>query len=300
MRLRLVLRLIWAFIFATLAAIFSQLIPPIPGTELPIIRVLLTFAAAGIGYMLFPKVARSIRVITLTTFNFMVHKVSSEVSNQIIKLPRPNLPFGSPTPQVGSIALTKPLILDTSVIIDGRISDVVKTGFLSGLVLVPKFVLMELQQVSDSSDDLKRARGRRGFKIIEELKKMKSIKLEIWEKDQTGKTVDEKLINLAKGLHGKILTTDYNLNRLATVSNLAVLNINDLANAVKTIAIPGETLDIKIVHIGKDSTQGVGYLNDGTMIIVENGADEIGKTIQVEVSRFLQGSAGRMFFAKKA
>lgn len=300
MRLRLVLQFILAFIFATLAAIFSQLIPPIPGTDLPIIRVLLTLAAAGVGYVVFPKIAYSVRIITLTTFNFVVHKVSSEVSNQIIKFPRPNIPMMSPTPQVGGVALTKPMILDTSAIIDGRILDIVKTGFLSGLILVPKFVLMELQQVSDSADDLKRARGRRGFETIEEMKKIKLIKLEIWDKDQNGKTVDEKLINLAKSLHGKILTTDFNLNKLATVSNIQVLNINDLANAVKTIAVPGESMDVKIIHIGKDTSQGVGYLNDGTMVIVENGAEDIGKTITVTVSRFLQGSAGRMFFAKKS
>lgn len=299
MRLRLVLRLILAFTFATLAAIFSQLIPPVLGTDLPVIRVLLTIAAGGLGYVIFPKIARSIRVITLTTFNFIVHRVSSEVSDQIIKFPRPNLPFTHPTPQVGSIALTRPLILDTSVIIDGRILDIVKVGFISGLMLMPKFVLIELQQVSDSSDDLKRARGRRGFEVVEELKKIKWVKLEIWDKDQAGKTVDEKLINLAKGLHGKILTTDFNLNRLATVSNISVLNINDLANAVKTIAIPGEVIEMKIVHIGKDATQGVGYLNDGTMVIVEKGAEDIGKTIKVEITRFLQGSAGRMFFAKR-
>lgn len=298
MRLRLVLRLILAFTFATLAAIYSQLIPPILGEQSFVIRVLLTIAAGGLGYVVFPNIARSIRIITLTTFNFVVHKVSSEVSNQIIKLPRPNFPFSHPTPQIGSIALTKPLILDTSVIIDGRILDISKTGFISGLMLVPKFVLIELQQVSDSSDDLKRARGRRGFEVVEELKKNKLLKLEIWDKDQTGKTVDEKLINLAKGLHGKILTTDFNLNKLATISNISVLNINDLANAVKTIAIPGQTIEIKIVHIGKDSRQGVGYLSDGTMVVVEDGAQNLGKTIKVEITRFLQGSAGRMFFAK--
>lgn len=300
MRLRTILRLIWAFTFATFAAIFSQLIPPVPGTDLPIIRVLLTLATAGIGYVTFPKVAHSIRIIILTTFNFVVHRVSSEVSNQLIKFTKPNFPFTNPTPQVGSIAITKPLILDTSAIIDGRILDIVKTGFISGLVLVPKFVLLELQQVSDSSDDLKRARGRRGFEVVEELKKNKFIKVEIWDKEQNGKTVDEKLMNLTKALHGKVITTDFNLNRLATISNIAVLNINDLANAVKTIAIPGETIEIKIVHIGKDTRQGVGYLGDGTMVVIENGADEIGQTVKVEITRFLQASAGRMFFGKIA
>lgn len=299
MRLKNVLRLVWAFLFATFAAIFSQLIPPIEGVNQFFIRILLTLAAAGSGYILFPKIATPIRVITLTTFNFVVHRVSSEVSNQLMKLTRPNLPFTTPSAQLGSVAITRPLILDTSSIIDGRILDIVKAGFLSGLVLVPKFVLIELQQVADSSDDLKRQRGRRGFEIVEELKKSKIIRFEVWDKDQTGKSVDEKLINLAKGLNGKILTTDFNLNKLATISNVAVLNVNDLSNAVKTVAIPGEKLQIKIVHLGKDKTQGVGYLQDGTMVVISDGADSIGQTIKVEVTKNIQIPAGRMIFAKQ-
>lgn len=299
MRSKRVFRLVLAFIFATFAAIFSQLIPPILGEQSFIIRVLLTLAAGGIGYLTYPKIAKSLRIITLTIFNFVVHRVSSEVSNQIIKFPRPNIPFAHPTPQVGSVSLTRPLILDTSVIIDGRILDIVKTGFLSGLVLVPKFVLIELQQVADSSDDLKRQRGRRGFEIVEELKKNKLIRLEVWDKDQNGKTVDEKLMNLAKSLHGKILTTDFNLNRLATISNIAVLNVNDLANAVKTSALPGEKMEIKIVHLGKDKAQGVGYLPDGTMAVVANCAEKIGQRIDVEVTKNIQTPAGKMIFAKQ-
>lgn len=299
MRLRLIFRLILAFTFATFAAIYSQLIPPIIGEASFLIRVLLTLAAGGIGYILFPSVARSVRVISLTTFNFVVHRVSAEVSNQIVKLPRPNLPFSHPTPQLGSVALTRPLILDTSVIIDGRILDVAKTGFISGLILVPRFILTELQQVADSSDGLKRQRGRRGFEVVEGLKKIKSARLEVWDKDQSGKTVDEKLMNLAKGLNGKLLTTDFNLNRVASVSNIAVLNINDLANAVKTVSLPGENFEVKIVHLGKDKMQGVGYLADGTMIVVKDVADKIGKTIKIEVTKNIQTPAGRMIFAKE-
>lgn len=298
MRLRRIFRLVWAFLLATFAAIFSQLIPPFFGESSFIIRVLLTLAAAGIGYVVFPPVARWIRVITITTFNFVVHRLSSEVSNQLIKFPRPNLPHANPTPQVGSVALVKPLILDTSVIIDGRILDIAKTGFIFGLVLVPKFVLTELQQVADSSDDLKRQRGRRGFEVLEELKKIKPLRVEVWDKDQSGKTVDEKLMNLAKALNGKILTTDFNLNKVATVSNILVLNVNDLANAVKTMSLPGEKLDIKIVHLGKDKTQGVGYLDDGTMVVVASSADNLGKTINVEITKNIQTPAGRMVFAK--
>lgn len=298
MRLRQILRLIWAFLFATFAAIYSQLIPPFLGEASFAVRVLLTLASAGIGYILFPPVAKSIRVITLTTFNFVVHRVSSEVSSQILKL-RPNPSFGHPLPQVGTVALTRPLILDTSAIIDGRILDIVKTGFINGLVLAPQFVLTELQQVADSADGLKRARGRRGFEIVEELKKDKHVRVEVWDKDQNGKQVDEKLINLAKSLHGRIITTDFNLNKLAAVTGIGVLNINDLANAVKTVSLPGEVMDLKIMHLGKDQSQGIGYLADGTMVVISQAADKIGQTVKVEVTKSIQTPAGRMIFAKE-
>lgn len=300
MSLRLILRLILAFIFATFAAIYSQLIPPVFGESAFIIRALLTLASAGVGYVVFPPIARSVRVITMTMVNFVVNRVSSEVSTQIVRFSRPNNPFIHSTSQLGSVALTKPLILDTSAIIDARILDIGKTGFLSGLILVPKFVLSELQQVADSSDDLKRARGRRGFETIEELKKLKSIRVEVWDKEQNGKAVDEKLMNLAKSLHGKIITTDFNLNKVASVSNIAVLNVNDLANALKSISLPGEKTEIKIVHLGKDKTQGVGYLSDGTMVVVSDAAEKIGRTISVEVTKNIQTPAGRMIFAKEA
>lgn len=299
MRLIFVLRLILAVIFGTLAVIYSELIPPLEGTNPFLIKVLVTIASFGVGYLVFPSVARSIKLITLTLFNFVVHRVSFEVSNQILKLPRPVLPFGHPSPQVGSVSITKPLILDTSAIIDGRVLDVAKAGFISGLILVPRFILTELQQVADSKDDLKRRRGRRGFEVVEDLKKVKGIKIEVWDKDQTGKTADDKLINLAKGLHGKILTTDFNLNKVASVSNIGVLNVNELSNALKTVSLPGEKLELKIVHLGKDSSQGVGYLPDGTMVVVSDASERIGQTIEVEVTKILQIPQGRMIFGKK-
>ncbi len=298
MRLVTVLRLIVAFLFATFAAIFSQLIPPLFGENSFIIRALLTLAAALLGYITFPKIVRPIISINMKVFNSVVHRVSSDVSNQIVRFSRPNLPMGHPTPQVGSVSITKPLILDTSAIIDGRILDIIRTGFVNGLILIPKFILVELQQVADSSDGLKRARGRKGFETIEKIKESKGIKLEVWDKDQNGKTVDEKLMNLAKSLHAKIITTDFNLNRVASVSGIGVLNVNDLANAVKTISFPGEKMEIKIVHLGKDKTQGVGYLDDGTMVVVSNVAEKIGQTIRVEVTKNIQTPAGRMIFAK--
>ncbi|MBI2020475.1 TRAM domain-containing protein [Candidatus Daviesbacteria bacterium] len=300
MRVRLVLRAILALIFATLAIIFSELIPPIDSTNPFLIRATLTVLAAWIGFIVFPDVARYIRVITLTLFNFFVRRLSAEVSTQLLRLPRPSLPFGNPSPAVGSVSLVRPLILDTSAAIDGRILDIAKVGFISGLILVPSFVLTELQQVADSKDDLKRQRGRRGFEIIEDLKKVKGLKVEVWDKQHLGKTVDERLISLAKNLHGRILTCDFNLNQVASVSNLSVLNVNDLANAVKTAVLPGEKLDLKIVHIGKDPSQGVGYLEDGTMVVVTEAAERIGKTLQVEVSKIIQIPQGKMIFATQA
>lgn len=300
MRLQTVLRLLTAFIFATFAVIFAQLIPEVPGLNAFAIKALLTVAAALVGYLVFPDVARSIVRISMKMFNFTLHRISAEVSTQLAKFPRSNSPFTAATPQIGSLALTRPLILDTSAIIDGRILDIAKTGFVAGLVLIPQFVLTELQQVADSADGLKRARGRRGFEIVEEMKKIKLLRVEIWDKDQNGKQVDEKLLNLAKNLHGRIITCDFNLNKLALVSNVNVLNVNDLANAVKTVSLPGEAMELKIVHLGKDKSQGIGYLQDGTMVVVADAAEKIGQTIKLEVTKNIQTPAGRMIFAKES
>lgn len=298
MRVQRILRLILALIFATFAVIFSALIPPFGGINPILVKVIITLAAGWVGFLIFPDVTKYVKVIFQTSFNFIVHRVSQELINQILRLPKARLPFGAATPQVGQVQLTKPLILDTSSIIDGRVLDVAKTSFISGLILVPRFVLTELQQVSDSSDDLKRQRGRRGFTILEDLKKVKGVKVEVWDKEQNGKTVDDKILNLAKSLHGKILTCDFNLNKVASVAGISVLNINDLSNAVKTIALPSEVIELKIAHLGKDRSQGVGYLPDGTMVVVEDAADDLGKTIKIEVTKTLQIPQGRMIFAK--
>lgn len=298
MSLKIILRFILAIAFAVVAIIFSELIPPIDNFNPFIIKVLITLLTGAVGFVVFPDLASYLTKLTISLFNLTVARISSEVFNQMLRLPRHNLPTVASTPQVGAITLSKPLILDTSSIIDGRILDIAETGFLSGLVLIPNFVLLELQQVADSSDSLKRARGRRGFEIIQELKKIKGMKVEVWDKDGSGKSVDEKLLKLAKSLSGKIVTTDFNLNRLSGAHGVAVLNVNELANAVKTAVLPGESMDVKIIHVGKDPTQGVGYLADGTMIVVEEGVSFLGKEIKVEVSRVLQGSAGRMIFSK--
>lgn len=301
MRAKLLLRLLLAVGFATIAIIFSELIPPVNGINSIVLRVLITVLAALVGFLVFPDLARSITTTTIHTFNFFVNRIASEVLTQTMRLPRESLhiPFMSHTPAVGTVSLQKPLIMDTSAIIDGRIVDIAKVGFLQGTVLIPTFVLTELQQVADSSDFLKRSRGRRGFELIEQLKKVKSVRVEIWDKEVSAKLVDNKILQLAKSLQGRIITTDFNLNRLASVSNVSVLNVNDLANALKTVAVPGEKLDIKIMHLGKDATQGVGYLPDGTMIVVADAADKVGETISIEVTKNLQSPAGKMIFGKK-
>ncbi len=191
-----------------------------------------------------------------------------------------------------------PLLLDTSVIIDGRILDVAKTGFLPGPLLVPRFILAELQYIADSSDALRRARGRRGLQVLDDLQHLDSPKLEIIDLDAPDvREVDEKLMVLAREYGVGIVTNDYNLNRVAALQGVNVLNLNDLANAVKAIYLPGEHMRLRIIQEGKEMDQGVGYLEDGTMVVVENGRPYIGQEVDLIVTKVLQTSAGRMIFA---
>lgn len=192
-----------------------------------------------------------------------------------------------------------PKILDTSVIIDGRISDICKTGFIEGPLIIPEFVLEELQHIADSSDSLKRNRGRRGLDILNKIQKELDIEIIINDKKfDDVKEVDSKLLKLTQFLKGKIITNDYNLNKVAEVQGIDVLNINELANAVKPVVLPGEEMVVQVVRDGKESNQGLAYLDDGTMIVVESGRKFIGETIDVIVTSVLQTSAGRMIFAK--
>ncbi len=300
MQIKFVLRLIVAIVFALPAFIFSEVVPDVPPFSHNLLRVAITLWFGLLGYGVFPDVAsRSTR--TIGTFsNLLISRVSNEIMSQFMRIQHqsPSVSALSVQSPIGGVAVNLPLILDTSAIIDGRILDIAKTGFLFGTLLIPTFVLTELQQVADSSDYLKRTRARRGFELIDELKKTKGVRLEIWDKEVSAKQVDDKIIKLSKNLHGRIITTDFNLNRVAQISGAQVLNINDLANALRIIAVPGESLSIKLVHLGKDPKQGVGYLTDGTMIVVEDGGHEIGKEVRVEVSRMLQSSSGRMVFAK--
>ncbi|MBM7624985.1 PIN/TRAM domain-containing protein [Sporohalobacter salinus] len=190
-------------------------------------------------------------------------------------------------------------ILDTSVIIDGRIADICQTDFIDGVFVIPEFVLEELQHIADSSDILKRNRGRRGLEILNKMQKELDIPVEIYEGDfEDIDEVDSKLVKLAKVLGGKVITNDYNLNKVSELQGVSVLNINELANAVKPVVLPGEEMTVEIIKQGKEPGQGVGYLDDGTMIVVDEGKQHIGDEIDVLVTSVLQTAAGRMIFAK--
>jgi len=193
------------------------------------------------------------------------------------------------------------ILLDTSVIIDGRIADVAETGFIDKTLLVPRFILAELQQIADSSDGLRRNRGRRGLEILNRLQNSKAVQVEITDKDAPGThEVDRKLVRLAQELNCPVMTNDYNLNRVAAIESVRALNLNELSNAVKTILLPGEQMDIRIIQEGKEFGQGVGYLEDGTMVVVEGGRDHVDEMLDVTVTRVLQTVAGRMIFAQAA
>ncbi|MBQ7705666.1 MAG: PIN/TRAM domain-containing protein [Selenomonadaceae bacterium] len=190
-------------------------------------------------------------------------------------------------------------LLDTNVIIDGRISDICKTGFLEGKLLIPVFVLEELQHIADSADSLRRVRGRRGLDVLQKIREESPLEVEVMNVDFDDiHEVDSKLVRLAQKIGGKIITNDFNLNKVAQLRGVEVLNINDLSNAVKAVVIPGETMKVQVVRDGKEPGQGVAYLDDGTMIVIENGHRYLSRTISVEVTSALQTSAGRMIFAK--
>lgn len=194
-----------------------------------------------------------------------------------------------------------PKILDTSVIIDGRILEIMKTGFLEGPVVIPEFVLVELRHIADSSDGLKRNRGRRGLDILNKIQTEYGIEIYNTDSEKALKEipeVDVKLLKLAQIMKGKVVTNDFNLNKVAVIKGVPVLNINELANALKPMVIPGETMTVALIKQGKDHSQAIGYLDDGTMIVVEDGRRNIGQTVDINVTSVLQTAAGRMIFGK--
>lgn len=191
------------------------------------------------------------------------------------------------------------ILLDTSVIIDGRIADIARTGFLPGSLLIPRFVLTELQYIADSPDSLRRQRGRRGMEVLSQLQKEPGIPVRMSDIDVDGvREVDDKLVILARQLKCPVMTNDFNLNRIAELQGVKVLNVNELANAVKSVLLPGEILSMRVIQEGKESGQGVGYMDDGTMVVVENGREFMNKEVEVLVTKVLQTAAGRMIFAR--
>lgn len=286
------------------------------------IRAILGVALAGVGYFLIDqwlppvqflgsqKTLPALVIVTLGGIGVFLVPAVSAVAKRLffsfVRVLARELLALVPFPKLGrsekvtTKSYHNPLILDTSAIIDGRIAEIAKTGFLDGTLLVPKFILGELQHIADSADPLRRGRGRRGFEVIEDLGKIGGdLKLEISDLDfPRVKKADDKLLQIGKKLKAKVVTTDYNLNKVGKLSGVKILNVNELANSIKSVLLPGETISVKVMQMGKEREQGVGYLPDGTMIVVEGGSKLIGQTIQTEVSRVFQTVAGRMVFVK--
>jgi uncharacterized protein YacL len=218
----------------------------------------------------------------------------------IFNLVAPKIVAGVPTLEgFGRKTSESGVLLDTSVIIDGRIADISQTGFIRSPMLIPGFVLNELQYIADSPDALRRNRGRRGLEVLKKLQEDAPVPVQITDLDVDGvKSADDKLVILAKQMAIPIITNDFNLNSVARLQGVSVLNVNELANAIKTVILPGEAIDIKIIQEGKERDQGVAYLSDGTMIVVENGRDFIGRNVQATVTKVLQTNAGKMIFAR--
>ena len=237
-------------------------------------------------------VGTGITVILNITLGVLGYRVATRKRDEL------EMPMFSKSAQT-KVSAGRPKILDTSVIIDGRILDLLHTGFIEGKIVIPTFVLDELRHIADSSDSLKRNRGRRGLDILNEIQKQLDVPVIIKEFNTKEKIeVDSKLLKMAEKMDAYVVTNDYNLNKVAEVQGVRVLNINELANAVKPMLIPGEEMTVTIIKAGKENGQGIAYLNDGTMIVIEGGSERIGETLQVVVTSVLQTSAGRMIFTK--
>ncbi len=247
-----------------------------------------------------PLVGTPIATLIYIFFGYIGYNIASRRKEDLANIMNLVRPLGKDKGNSKKNHFTiPPKILDTSVVIDGRIADIAQTGFVEGKLVVPTFVLEELRHIADSADDLKRARGRRGLDILNMMQTELKLEVEICEMDFDDiSEVDMKLLKLAQVLDGMVLTNDYNLNKVAQFQGVKVLNINELANAIKPLVIPGEDMVVTIVKEGKEHTQGIAYLDDGTMIVVEGAKKLIGQTFQVLVTSVLQTAAGRMIFAK--
>lgn len=247
-----------------------------------------------LAYLPFPDmVFRHVGVVTALWFSYLGAVIIVRGQGEFAMM----IPFVKLYTKEQGVAVT---ILDTSVIIDGRIADMCETCFLNGKIIIPRFVLKELQMIADSADPLKRNRGRRGLDILNRIKNNTKVSVMIHEAQYPGvQGVDAQLVCLAKDLNARIFTNDYNLNKVAELQGISILNINELANALKPIVMPGEMLRVKVIKEGKEQEQGIAYLDDGTMIVVDNGRSRIGQTTDVTVTSVLQTPAGRMIFARQ-
>ncbi|MEW6624970.1 MAG: PIN/TRAM domain-containing protein [Bacillota bacterium] len=253
----------------------------------------------GASFYRLPFIGPYLPMIGSVVFGYLGWSVGTKKRDEILSI-LSVFRFGRDKQQGKSSLKTSSFkILDTSVIIDGRIADICKTGFVEGTLLIPNFVLEELRHIADSSDTLKRNRGRRGLDILNKIRKELDVKVQIYEGDvEEVFEVDSKLVKLAQLVNGQVITNDYNLNKVAELQGVKVLNINELANALKPIVLPGEEMEVQLIKDGKESGQGIAYLDDGTMVVVENGRKYINQTIPVMVTSVLQTAAGRMIFAK--
>ena len=252
---------------------------------------LVAAALAGVAVAQLPIIGPYLLVPIVLVVAYLFSRVAARKHVDILRL------VGIRSRSASATVPTR--LVDTSAIIDGRLVDVMKTRFLSGAIVVPDFVLEELQRVADSTDVLKRARGRRGLEIVEELKASANGGFTVRSGDYTDvEGVDSKLVRMAQEVGGSIVTTDYNLNKVAQIQGVEVLNVNELANALKPAVLPGEPLQVKIIREGREYDQGVGYLQDGTMIVVEGGRSAVGREITVEVTSVLQSPSGKMIFTK--
>lgn len=254
----------------------------------------------GIAFTNFGPLGTGIIILLNIVLGFLGFRVARKKKDEINVSNLKNV-LANPDSKKNIVAYGRPKILDTSVIIDGRILDLLQTGFIEGKILIPNFVLEELRHIADSSDSLKRNRGRRGLDILNEIQKQLSVPVEIVDYDPIeAPEVDSKLLKMGEKMDAFVVTNDFNLNKVAEFQGVRVLNINELANAIKPVVLPGEEMQVTVIKSGKENGQGIGYLNDGTMIVVEGGNRFIGETKNVIVTSVLQTAAGRMIFTKIA
>lgn len=300
----LLLGILGVILGALLGALFSVPLSRLPGVWGQILPTATTIVLAGVLAIVFIFQKEKISYWYSQSFLKNLEERFLKLEKKIIRLPEKAIPRMTGFPEKVPEKIEKEreedkggIIVDTSVLIDGRLGGIVKSSFILEKLIIPQFILEELQKVADSSDNLKRNRGRRGLEVLKEIQNDKNVKVEILDINYPKiKDIDQKLLKLAKERKGVILTVDYNLNQVAGIQGIKVLNINELANAVKTILLPGEIIKIKIIQEGKEKDQGIGYLEDGTMIVVEGGKDLVGQEIEVKVERIFQTVAGRMIF----